>query len=142
VSGYLSVTEPAPRIIPQSQEIAMSEESSTGLEGLVEELKERANRHAGEKTPEGTREAQICGSLAKYLAALDKEWQADEGTAREQAGMETREAVDEFRRNFGRDLTPADITSHVDSLTAGGPMELGIRMSIERLTAQGQAAKP
>ena len=114
----------------------MSEERPAGLEGLVEELEERAGRHSGEKTPEGAREAQLCGGVAKYLAALDKEWQAEEDSARETAGTETRKAFDEFRRNFCRDLTTADVTSHVDNLTAGGPLELGIRMSIERLTAQ------
>ena len=113
----------------------MSEEGSTGLEVIVEKLKERAIRHAGEKTSETAQEARICGAIAKYLAALDKEWQAEDDSAREQAGAETRKAFDGFRRDVGRDLTPADITSHVDGLTAGGPLELGIRMSIERLTA-------
>jgi hypothetical protein len=44
-----------------------------------------------------------------------------------------------FRRSFGHDLTLTDITSHVDGLTAGESLELGIRMSLERLTAQQSA---
>jgi hypothetical protein len=39
----------------------MSEERSTGLEGLIEALKESTFLRAGEKTSEGVSEAQICG---------------------------------------------------------------------------------
>jgi hypothetical protein len=115
----------------------MSEANATGLEPIVESLQERAVVAAGEKTPEGAREAQICGFIAKYLAALDKAWKAEDEATRTKADDETRKTFEDFRRGFDRDLTMEDIASHVDGLSAGGSLETGIRMSLGRLAAQG-----
>ncbi len=107
----------------------MNAQIATRLEVLIEALEYRAVAHVAEKTSEGAREAQTCDAIVKYLDALN-------APSRETAALETEKAFEEFRRNFGRNLTMTDVLSHVDSLPPGSDLEAVIGTRIERLTTQ------
>jgi hypothetical protein len=103
----------------------MSEANATGLEPIIEALKERAVAAAGKKTPEGAREAQFCGFIAEYLAALNV-------PSQETPALEAVKAFAEFRRSLGRDLTMQDVLAHLEGLPPGIGLEEMIQAGIER----------